>query len=183
MVWLRIDVDNPCYYHPIFIRLRLRWNVPIPGYYKPTRETLAFLKSKYPELRRIWFIRSIILPPRDLLKGEEIGLHVTNPMNILKEYAKVTSWFDRSISYYTRHGHSKIASGKVWTEEEKKYVRSVLPNLEDLSDKPHHTITRLPDQPSRVDFRGIDHILFHDVHFRIARRELEEVLERVASSA
>jgi hypothetical protein len=116
------------------------------------------------------------------LEDEQIGLHVTNPMNVLNEYAAVSRWLGRSISCYTRHGHAKIASGKVWTDEEKNYVKKVLPELEDLSDKPHYTITRLPDLPSRIDVQGLDHILFHDVHFRVARRELEEVLERVTST-
>jgi hypothetical protein len=144
-------------------------------------ETMPFLRSKFPQIRRRWFIRSIILPPRDLFADEEIGLHVTNPWKVLNEYTTVENWFGRKIQYYTRHGRAKIASGPAWTDEEKEHVHRALSGLEDLTERPHYTVTRLPDQPTNLDYSNIDHILFHPVHFRVARNELEEVLRKVAS--
>jgi hypothetical protein len=182
MVWLRIDVDNPCYYHPIYTRLRLRRKIPIPGYYRPTRETMPFLRSKFPQIKRRWFIRSMILPPKDLFNDEEIGVHITNPMNAWNEYSTVASWFGRKIQYYTRHGRAKIASGPAWTSEQVERVHRDLSGLEDLTDKPHIMITRLSIPPSELDYTHLDHILFHPVHFRIAHDELEQVLRLVSNT-
>jgi hypothetical protein len=179
MVWLRIDIDNPCYYHPIWIRIRLRYPLPIPGYYLPTRETLAYLRAEHPNLPRRWFIRSTILPPRELLNDEDIGLHVTNPRNVISEYAKVSRRFGREIEYYTSHGKAQIASGRLWTAEDERYVKSKFPNMVNLSNLPHYTITRLPVSPDKLNVEGIDHVLFHDVHFRVAQKELEAVLDRI----
>ena len=183
MIWLRMDVDNPCYYHIVYSNLRLRWKVPIPGYFQQVRETLAFLKAKYPNIPRIWFIRSIVLPPSNLLDSEVIGLHVTEPRNILKEYSLVRSWLGRDIDYYTRHGKAKLRSGRKWTEDDERYVKAVLPHLTDLSDKPHYTIIRLTAEPSKLNLNGIDHILLHPEHFRIAKQELDDLLERVSKIA
>jgi hypothetical protein len=179
VIWLRIDVDNPCYYNPIYTHLRLRYTVPIPGYYSHVKETLSFLK-KYPELHCRWFIRSIILPPGNLLDDADVGLHVTEPRNIIKEYTKVISWLGRGIQYYTAHGKAPVASGRDWNDQDREYVKKVLPHLVDLSNRPHYTITRLPNAPSKLDFDGIDHILFHPVHFRMARDELDMMLERIS---
>lgn len=183
MIWLRIDVDNPCYYHPVYTHVRLRYPVPIPGYYRHVRDTLGFLNSKYPKVRCSWFIRSIILPPGNLLADADVGLHVTEPRNIVKEYCKVVSWLGRGVRYYTAHGKARIASGCDWNDEDREYVRKALPHLVDLSNRPHYTITRLPDAPTKLDLRGIDHVLFHPVHFRMARKELDIMLERVSSLA
>jgi hypothetical protein len=183
MIWLRMDVDNPCYYNIVYSNLRLRWKVPIPGYFQQVRETLAFLKANYPKIPRLWFIRSIILPPPNLLDSEVIGLHVTEPRNILNEYSLVSKWLGRDIDYYTRHGKAKVRSGRIWTRDDEHYVKTVLPHLTDLSDKPHYTITRLPGQPSNLDLSCIDHLLLHPEHYRIAKQELDELLERVSKIA
>lgn len=177
-----MDVDNPCYYNLVFSNLRLRWKVPIPGYFQQVRETLDYLKAKYPTIPRIWFIRSIILPPPNLLDSEVIGLHVTEPKDILNEYSTVSKRLQRDIDYYTRHGIAKVRSGKKWTEEDERYVKTVLPQLTDLSDKPHYTITRLPDQPGSLDLSGIDHILLHPEHYRTAKQELDELLHRMSKT-
>jgi hypothetical protein len=180
LIWLRMDVDNPCYYHPVYTHVRLRYPVPIPGYYRHVRDTLGFLNSKHPTVRCKWFIRSIILPPRNLLDDAEVGLHVTEPTNIMKEYSKVVSWLGHAIHYYTAHGKAPVASGRDWNDQDRQYVDKVLPHLTDLSNRPHYTITRLPDTPSKLDLHGIDHILFHPVHFRMARDQLDMMLERIS---
>jgi hypothetical protein len=181
MIWLRIDVDNPCYYHPIYTRVRLRSRIPIPGYYKPRRETMRFLRSKFPNIQPRWFIRSIILPPKDLFKDEEIGADITNRKKAWDEYSIVAKWFGREIKYYTRHGRAKIVSGPKWTQEEVELVHKSLSRLQDLTDKPHYFITRLPARPSQLNYTNLGHILFHPVHFRIVRDELEEVLRLIQS--
>jgi hypothetical protein len=178
-----MDVDNPRYYHIVFSNLRLRWKVPIPGYYQQVRETLTFLKARFPEIPRMWFVRSIVLPPPNLLESEVIGLHVSEPKDILTEYSLVRAWLGRDIVYYTRHGKAKVRSGRKWTEDDERYVKSVLPRLTDLGNKPHYTITRLPAEPSKLDLSGIDHILLHPEHFCIAKQELEHLLERVSNIA
>ena len=182
MVWLRMDVDNPCYYHVLYSNLRLRWKIPVPGYFQQVKESLSFLKAKYPNIPRIWFIRSIVLPPPNLLQSEVVGLHVTEPKNILAEYSSVRNWIGHDMDCYTRHGIAKVRSGRIWTEDDEQHVKRVLPHLTDLSDKPHYTITRLPAEPSKLDLNGIDHILLHPEHFRIAKQELDDLLERVSKT-
>lgn len=182
MIWLRMDVDNPSYSR-VLKYLRLQSKLPIPNYHAPTRDTLTLLKSKYPKFERRWFIRSIILPPKDILTSEEVGVHFTNPADAMNEYSEVAAWAQRPIKYYTRHGFAPIASGKIWTPEEKAHVSRALPNLVDLTDQHHFTITRLPDRPDRLDYSNIEHILFHPCHFHTARTELEAVLEQIQLSA
>jgi len=184
--WLRLDVDNPCYYRAIRTRIRLRWNIPIWGYCEQVKDTLAYLKQSHPTIKRVWFIRHIILPPHGLLDDEEIGLHITEPHNVLKEYKKVSNHFHREFYKFTRHGHSPIASGRLWAPEDHEYVRSVLPHMVDLSDLPHYTISHSPD--SKLDdalytnFGEVDHVLFHPEHLKLNKSELDWALRQVEAN-
>jgi hypothetical protein len=157
--------------------------VPIPGYYEHVKETLMFLKKTHPNLKRAWFIRHFILPPKGLLDDEEIGLHVTEPRNILTEYDKVSKHFKRELCKFTRHGFASAASGRLWTQEDQEYVRSVLPHMVDLTNSIHYTVNSIPnpqlDKALSTNFSGMDNVLFHPEHLRLNVNDLDRVLSQI----
>lgn len=158
--------------------MRLRWNVPIPGYCQPVADTLTHLKAMWPAIRRVWFIRSLVLPPIGMLEGEEIGLHVTAPQKILGEYFAVADHFRRPITCYTRHGRAPIASGGPWRTEDADHVARVLPNLIDLTADNHHYTVETFD-PDQFDPVKHWHVLFHPEHLRTHRKQLDAALTKV----
>ena len=188
-LWLRLDVDNPCYYgYRVGIRLRFPWisSMLIPGYFEDTKETLAYLRANWSQLHRVWFIRHIVLPPKGLLDDEEIGLHVTEPHNILNEYRKVSKRFKRPLLKFTRHGENDahLQSGREWTKQDFEYVRECFPNMRDMTDGEHFTVHRDPLTALDVlhhstNLLELDHVLFHPVHFRVARNDLETLLQQL----
>jgi len=117
------------------------------------------------------------------LDDEEIGIHVTEPRNILKEYAKVCDHFNRKLFKFTRHGFAPIASGRIWTPQDCEYVRSVLPNMVDLNDSLHYTVDSIPnpqlDNVLTTEFNKMDNVLFHPEHLKLNKNDLEKVLRKI----
>jgi hypothetical protein len=173
-IWLRIDVDT-----------MLGVSI-IPA----MRE---FCQARWPGIKRRWYIRHNTLPPVETLKGETVGLHITEPKKADVEYGIVSEHFGGEKLYsYTRHG-----SGVFWDDEKEygptrpgtdvKYVTDHLPWMTDLGKQtPHHTIDRVED-PAKLKWEGlwdgkwsVGHVLFHPEYLGTERgRHLVEILETV----
>jgi len=175
-LWIRLDVDEAVALRnrkaSAFLNMfKMKTMLPIPFFLNSVKETKEFL-SNYLEIPRIWFFRGFNCPKEF---DEFFGLHVTKPETFDKEYRIVESKLGE-FKYFTRHGFSKYASGRLWkTEEVRLFERKY--NIKDLSDLPHFTVGR--GSLAELDLTNLNHILFHTYLIRSHKEELKNILTQL----
>lgn len=178
-------------------------------WYDSCRDTLILCATKWPMIRRIWQLRDSGVPiPKELFEHEEIALHVSEPLEIEREYKIVSESIGRELPWYTRHGGDR---GRLWSDEPEKvwkrfntirpanmlddmaHIHSVLPDIVDITKRAHYTIGSLgcseherytPEQLTYhyhkcFDHVVLDHILFHPEHISIYHEEFIKVMDLV----
>lgn len=170
--WLRLDVDNSVALKRKHIgmalnALRMETGFPVPFFLVHVRKTKELL-LRY-GVQRIWFFRDFTCPD-DF--DEHFGVHITSPDTADNDIRTVRKNLG-DFSLFSRHGHSKRISGRLWTAEEIRFVEEEY-SLNDVSDLPHVTISRWNEDaiPS-----NIDHVLFHPCYIYIHRERLVNLLE------
>ena len=172
-MWIRIDVDFAVALENKKISAalnlyKMKTGLPIPFFLNHVKETKKFLLN-YHDIPRIWFFRWFSCPKEF---DEPFGLHVTNPETFDKEHKIVKSKLGE-FQYFTRHGFSKRASGRIWKAEEIRFFEKKY-HVKDLSDMPHLTISR--HNLAMFDLSNLNHILFHPYLIQSHKEGLRKIL-------
>ena len=168
---LRLDVDHACF-NKWLSYFRLTTGLQIPFFLDHVFETREFLKNK--PVDRIWMFRARTCPESWM---ELHGLHVTSPETFSWEVNYVEKRLGE-VKYFSRHGLAPFASGRLWNKKEIEFVQSEY-NVLDISDVQHLTVSRLKDDPEKVNLHGIEQVLFHPIYIKSHGRTLEILLRRL----
>lgn len=176
--WLRLDVD-----HSVALKnrkmgeelsiFRMITRFPIPFFLSHVAETQKLLLNY--DIRQVWFFRELTCPDEF---DKPFGVHITSPETAEKEIRTVRKKLG-DFSLFTRHGFTRVASGRLWTADEIRFVEEEY-GLKDVSDHPHITVSLWNENtiPS-----NIDNLLFHPCYIYTHRERLVNLLALILARA
>jgi len=179
-VWLRVDCDDPLFYHerdPFNLPRRflnyfsLLSNIRIPLLHNQSIWEMKKFLADY-EINRIWFFRPCTCPER---WDEPFGLHAT--YNDPKRFRKELDFVQRKlgkVEVFTHHGFAQVKSGTYWSKRDVKEIEDTF-GLTDLSFVPHYA----PSRHQNMDLGNIKAIFLHPRDINGLRNELKQVLDEV----